>query len=94
MNLFNYPNTAGYKEHETSKDAAIAIESNGRAEKLRDLTYSAILNIGAAGMTGKEIAASLREDITSIRPRLTELKERGLIFKSGIRRNKQHVWVA
>jgi hypothetical protein len=38
------------------------------------------------GMTADECAASLGEDLLSIRPRVTELKLRGLLSDSGQRR--------
>lgn len=89
-----YPQAAGYKERETSKDAAEAIERTGKAQRLRNATYAAILASGGRGLTGKEIADVLRVDITSIRPRITELKAAEMIAKSGRRKDKQHLWVA
>lgn len=86
-----YPLTAGFKEETTSKDAANAIEESGRAELLRVRCYDAI-KTSIFGLTAKECASFLAEDINSVRPRLTELKERGLLQFSGLRRDKQHVW--
>jgi hypothetical protein len=43
-------------------------------------------------MTAKELAAALGEEITSCRPRLSELKAQGKIVESGMRRERQHVW--
>lgn len=93
-----YPTTAGYTEHETSKDAANAIEGSGRAETLRaevlrvlrveqamhDRPYATTQ--WAPGMTADEIAAELGESILSVRPRVAELNKRGLIVKTGERR--------
>ena len=85
-----YPHHAGWKDPTTSRDAAVAIEASGRAENLR----ARALFVLRRPMTPKEVADALSEEITSIRPRLTELMEQGLIERTGDRRDKQHVMVA
>lgn len=85
----NYPYAAGYKELTTSKDAAEAIEQSGRAEYLRQK----ILFLLRKPMTPKEVAALLNEEITSVRPRITELKQQLKIEEAG-RRDRQQVLVA
>lgn len=88
MDLFSYPFQAGYKSPTTSKDAAIAIEANGKSEALRKRVYDALM----FHMTPKECAASLDIDINSVRPRITELKQRGMVKETGERRDRQHVY--
>jgi len=100
-----YPHTAGYTEPTTSKEAAEAIEGSGRAPLLREEVLR-VLNLDEAttmtpwdiGMTADEIAAELGESVLSVRPRVTELYQKGLIRPSGQRRKSSggkmsHVWV-
>ena len=84
-----YPRHAGAKERSTSLEAANRIEASGKAEKLRQDCLTALRDGGA---TAKELAEYLTVDLNSIRPRLSELKARGLIEESGLRRECQHVW--
>lgn len=88
----HYPDRAGHKEPTTSKDAADRIEDSGRADLLRNRCLAAI-GYSDIGMTAKDCAEFLREDLNSVRPRLTELKQRNLIKCSGLRRLNQHVLV-
>lgn len=85
--IMRYPHNPGYKEQTTSKDAAKAISH--RVGVLRARVMDILANNAS---TAKEVAKALGEEITSVRPRLTELKLIGKIGESGIRRNKQHVW--
>ena len=84
-----YPSSAGWKEGTTSKDAAMSIEASGRADKLRDRALYLLTN----PRTPKELAEVMGEDITSIRPRLSELLISGQIERTGERRDRQHVLV-
>lgn len=43
--------------------------------------------------TGKEIASGMREPLNCITPRFAPLRRKGLIKDSGIKRDKQIVWV-
>lgn len=45
------------------------------------------------GFTGKDIAAFTELPLNSITPRLAPLRRKGLIKDSGLRRDKQIVWV-
>lgn len=95
-NLF-YPNTAGYREPTTSKDAAIAIESSGRAANLRERVKAFFE--GGHQATADEVARILKEPVLSTRPRLAELHKQGFIIQTGIRRassegRSSHVWRA
>ena len=97
LDYARYPNHAGYKEHSTSRDAAIAIEGTGRAATLRTMVLDALMDKGC--MTPDETAGFLSEDILSIRPRFSELSSKNLIKQTGeTRKNKSgksaKVWVA
>lgn len=78
-----YPNSAGYIDRDTSKLAADAIESKGRAQILRE---KCLERLTVCPMTADEVAATLSEDILSIRPRITELLKQDLIEDTGERR--------
>lgn len=74
-----YPDTPGYKERGgTSEAAAKAMEP--RAGTLRDRALAEIRRLPG---TADEIAARLNKNILAIRPRITELIDRGLVRKSG-----------
>lgn len=90
-----YPDHAGFKERATSKDAADAIEGSGRAATLR----KKVLDWFEDGNTGTadECADALHETILAIRPRVSELHNKGLITRTGARRRSSggrmaHVW--
>ena len=90
-----YPLTPGYKEQSTSKEAAGKI--NTRAAKLRTKILQILERKETYGGTCEEIAEIISEDITSIRPRFTELKHMNYIIDSGDRRinkfkNNTKVW--
>lgn len=95
--LFDYPTTAGWREDTTSKDAALAIESSGRASNLRG-RVKAFFDGGGEG-TADEVAALLKERPGTIRPRVSELNKQGFIVQTGVRRassegRSSHVWRA
>lgn len=90
-----YPATPGYKVPGTAKSAARAV--SGRAENMRLRVLGAILKAGHAGLTADEAAAAIGETVLAVRPRVTELAERGKIEKTGARREnasglKANVW--
>jgi hypothetical protein len=82
----SYPNAPAIGKTDTSAEAA------ERVSKIANLLCDLALNkIYENPSTGSEIVESLRErhpqiDVLSIRPRLTELKERGRIRDTGERR--------
>lgn len=88
MDLFQYPNYAGPKAKGTSSEAATRIEKSGKAEILR-IRVLAALDIPA---TSKELAHAMQTDLLSVRPRLSELKARGLIKETGERRHGESEW--
>jgi hypothetical protein len=94
--MTSYPYEAGFRENQTSKLAANAIEDSGRAETLRNKVLG-FLYSNKTG-TADEIASALDEPIWSIQPRISELRAQGLLIASGLRRKSArggtaHVWV-
>ena len=81
--LFTYPHAAGAKEETTSREAAKAIERSGRAATLRERV---LLCLQQGDMTADEVADRLLETAFSIRPRITELRQTGMIERTGERR--------
>lgn len=91
-----YPQEPGFKVSGTSQEAAEAIGAKGRAETLNAKTLASIRR---SPKCPEEVAAELGEDILSIRPRFTQLKERGQIVKTVARRKSASgcsvtVWAA
>lgn len=93
--LFNYPKSAGWKEPSISRDAARRIEGSGKAATLRELVRLFFENGGEA--TADELASLIGESPFSIRPRCAELRLKGIIEPTGVRRRNPnggtaHVW--
>ena len=91
-----YPHSPGFKgEANTGKEAAKDIQ--GRAGTLRRLALDCLsmdlLRFDLAerppGLTADEVATQCRCSILAMRPRLSELKGRGLIEDSGQRRSNK-----
>jgi DNA-binding transcriptional ArsR family regulator len=95
-----YPDTPGWKEPSTSRDAAEIMEATAetiRGEALRTLKQSR--KCRPIGLTADQVATAIDRSILAVRPRITELKIMGLIDRTGERRlNKSGilaaVWVA
>jgi hypothetical protein len=82
-----YPQTPGFKRDGTSRDAADATKP--RAAVVRDRCKAAVRELGP--MTADEIAAAIRENILTVRPRVSELAadtptHRPEFVDSGVRR--------
>lgn len=95
FSLLDYPHVAGFKENSTSKEAAEAIEAEGRAAFLREKVRQWFAD-GNTG-TADECAEALNETILAIRPRVSELRNRGFLIETGDRRpsssgRSSHVW--
>jgi hypothetical protein len=79
--------------HDTERDAAQRVD----ATTWRNKCYQVLRAAGAQGVTAKEAHEmfgghdSVKE--YSIRPRFTDLKDLGLAVDSGMRRNRNIVWV-
>lgn len=92
-----YPDMAGSKgSAETSADAAQAID----CARMQRLVLGAIRLAKGAGRTAEEVASVLNVPRVTAQPRTSELKAKGLIFDSGVRRTNRSsgkravVWVA
>lgn len=81
MDLLTYPKSPGFKEAETSKQAAESMQSSAPLLRERVLACLAI-----CPKTPDEVAGYLRVSILSVRPRFTELARLGLITDTGQRR--------
>lgn len=88
-----YPSTPGFKEGDTSREAAEAFAA--RAGTLRRLCYQYIRR--NPRHTADEIAAALGETVLAIRPRISELRAAGIIRNDGRGLNRSgkpaHRWV-
>ena len=81
--LFNdYPNTAGFRNTDTSKKAAKDV--NKRVSYLQLTILDLLQDIG--DMTADECAKFANESVLTIRPRFSELKLLGKIKDTEIRR--------
>jgi hypothetical protein len=77
---FRYPSAPGYRDTDTSREAAADMASRVTGLRL------AVLGALEQDRTADECAAVLGESVLAIRPRLTELKRLGLITDTGERR--------
>ncbi len=92
-----YPDAPGHRNVDTSIAAANAIAP--KLGRLQRMAEAAIREAGLYGVTADELAARLNMDRYSIQPRTSELRRKGLIRDSGLRRpnatGKQAiVWIA
>lgn len=79
-----YPSDPGYKQTATAKDAAEAMKP--RAALLREQVYEILRRCPC---TADEVAATLKESVLSIRPRLSELNAAKRIVDTGHRRKNK-----
>jgi hypothetical protein len=82
--MTTYPNAPGHRNVETSIAAAEALAP--KLGRLQRMAEAAIRDAGNDGLTADELAARLDMDRYSIQPRTSELKRKGLIQDSGLRR--------
>ncbi len=92
-----YPDAPGHRNVDTSIAAAEALAP--KLGRLQRMAEEAIRDAGLKGLTADELAARLEMDRWSIQPRTSELRRKGLIRDSGLRRpnatGKQAiVWIA
>lgn len=78
--VINYPTETNWKATDTSKGAAESMVS--KAATLRAQVYA---KLQEKPMSADAVAEALGETPFSIRPRLSELKNKGLIMDSGDR---------
>lgn len=80
-----YPRTPGFKERgSTSEDTAHSMECT--VESMRAKVYKILKS---RPRTADEVAKELGESVLSVRPRLSELRNLGLINPTGERRSNQ-----
>lgn len=79
-----YPDSPGFKEPTTARDAAVLIKR--RAPELRGRVLAAIAAAGPTGLTPDEAAEKVGQTVLAVRPRVTELKELKQIERTGGRR--------
>lgn len=79
-----YPAVPGWKGTDTSEAAAEFISP--KCGRLQMLFLETVKQAGVSGLTSDEVAAALDIDHCTARPRATELKRKGLIRDSGMRR--------
>ena len=92
-----YPDSPGHRNVDTSIAAANAFAP--KLGRLQRIAEAAIREAGLYGLTADELAARLGMDRWSIQPRTSELRRKGIIRDSGLRRpnatGKQAiVWIA
>lgn len=93
-----YPDAPGHRGIDTSIQAADAIAP--KLARLQRFAESTIRDAGPHGLTADELAARLNMDRYSVQPRTTELRRKGLIVDSKMRRvnassgRRAIVWVA
>lgn len=75
-----YPNAAGYKDSDCSKEAALHV--NRKLRKRQEEVLNALRKC-FNGATSEEIALMVGRPALSIKPRLSELLKLGLVRKSG-----------
>ena len=92
-----YPDSPGHRGIDTS--IAAAADLAPKLGRLQRMAEDAIRASGHRGLTADELAAHLNLDRWSIQPRTTELRRKGLVVDSGMRRpnctgKSAIVWVA
>ena len=79
-----YPYRPGYRDHFTSKAAAKAVEES--AEYVQERILIRLRTVGPIGATSYELAHALDLPYGTVQPRTSELRDQGLIRKSGMTR--------
>lgn len=98
MNMpHRYPDEPGHRGIDTSIEAAAAMMPS--LGTLQHRVLSAVRAAGPAGATTNELALRMNIDRGSIQPRTSELRLRGSIRDSGVRRPNANgkmaiVWIA
>lgn len=79
----HYPNQPGYRHTDTSEAAAASVAPKAKVVREKVL---ACIHAHKHGLTTEEIAAQIGIAYATVQPRTSELRAKGLIFDSGIRR--------
>lgn len=99
VDLFNYPHSAGFKEHGgTSQEVARRVQKRN-PKNLGARVLAIVKERGKAGMTCDECAGVMDLSILTVRPRFTELFAVDAICKTARTRvngngSRTRVWVA
>jgi predicted HTH transcriptional regulator len=83
----DYPDRPGSKGHDTSREAADTLHRSGRARQLRERVLDYYRRGNKA--TADECAEALGEDPWTIRPRVSELGNDGMLVRTGERRRNK-----
>lgn len=78
-----FVNDVGYKNRDTSIEAASSMGSRARTLRRKVLE---LIKAHPKGLTADECAAFLNETVLTIRPRVSELSSQGVITDTGGRR--------
>jgi hypothetical protein len=85
MEHITYPDAPGHKgDAETGREAAEAIAP--KLGRLQRMVREVVAGRGAQGITPEEAADVLGLDRVSVQPRFSELKAKGIVADSGLRR--------
>lgn len=87
MMFDQYPDAPGHRGVETSAEAAEKFAP--KVGRLQKMTLEAIASRAANGLTADECAQLIGLDRWSIQPRTSELRRKGLIVDSGLRRKNE-----
>lgn len=95
--MSNYPDSRGHRRVDTSIAAADALAF--ALGQLQREVFQTIAQAGMIGLTTDELSFRLGRDRWSVQPRTSELRQKGLIRDSGLRRlnpsrRRAIVWVA
>lgn len=88
MTTTTYPNAAGYQPADTSREAAKQLDAKDRTRTLNNRVLELMEQL-PEGLTADAAAHHLNEDVLSIRPRFTQLKQIGLLVYRGERRKSR-----
>lgn len=102
MNLPRYPNGAGYRDDDASRDGARKVNRDGTRDTQCEFALAVVERAGSAGVISNEVFAAPGSPFSTLalcRARLSELKKLGKIAKSGERRPGAdgvdvNVWIA
>ena len=85
--LFDGDGTPTPEAHASGVAAACSAEAYDKVDvaRLRRMTEAEFL-LFPTGTIADEVAHRMRQDVLSIRPRVTELKDRGVLVETGERR--------
>lgn len=86
-----YPETPGYKEHTTSKEAAIRVRESANIVRGKLIGLYSSGFVGTADEASKELFGEDDKALFTVRPRATELRAQGVLRRTGAIREGKHV---